>query len=56
MSRATIRTPDALASPLFSQGVAAGGLLYTSGMAGLDAATGQLLVSIRTTAAPSHQG
>jgi enamine deaminase RidA (YjgF/YER057c/UK114 family) len=41
MRREIVRSTNAPASPLFSQAVAAGGLLFTSGMAGLVPATGQ---------------
>jgi reactive intermediate/imine deaminase len=42
MPRQLIHTPDAPTSPLYSQGVVAGGHLYVSGMVGIDPATGQL--------------
>jgi len=37
-----VRTPDAPASPLYSQAVKAGPFLFVSGMTGLDVSTGQL--------------
>jgi 2-iminobutanoate/2-iminopropanoate deaminase len=40
--REVIATPDAPASPLYSQAVKAGNHVYVSGMAGLDTATGAL--------------
>ncbi|MGE3192834.1 MAG: RidA family protein [Microbacteriaceae bacterium] len=36
-----VSTPDAPSSPLYSQGVRAGQLLFVSGMTGIDTATGQ---------------
>jgi 2-iminobutanoate/2-iminopropanoate deaminase len=42
MPRQIIHTNDAPTSPLYSQGVIAGGHLYVSGMVGIDPATGQL--------------
>jgi 2-iminobutanoate/2-iminopropanoate deaminase len=36
-----VSTPHAPASPLYSQGVRAGQLLFVSGMTGIDTATGQ---------------
>ena len=39
--RQLISTPDAPASPLFSQGVRAGSHVYVSGMVGVDVTTGQ---------------
>ncbi len=42
MPRQTITTTAAPASPHYSQGVAAGGQLYVSGMTGIDPATGKL--------------
>jgi reactive intermediate/imine deaminase len=42
MPRQIIHTSDAPTSPLYSQGVIAGGQLYLSGMVGVDPATGQL--------------
>ena len=40
--RVVIATPDAPASPLYSQAVKAGSLVYVSGMVGIDVATGAL--------------
>jgi 2-iminobutanoate/2-iminopropanoate deaminase len=40
--RSIISTPNAPSSPLYSQGVKAGPLLFVSGMTGTDVATGQL--------------
>ncbi|HZQ81485.1 MAG TPA: Rid family hydrolase [Gaiellaceae bacterium] len=40
--REIISTPAAPSSPLYSQGVKAGGHVYVSGMVGLDVATGEL--------------
>ena len=40
--REVVATPDAPASPLFSQAVKAGNHVYVSGMAGIDMATGAL--------------
>jgi 2-iminobutanoate/2-iminopropanoate deaminase len=40
--REAVATPDAPASPLFSQAVKAGNHVYVSGMAGIDMATGAL--------------
>jgi 2-iminobutanoate/2-iminopropanoate deaminase len=42
MEKQIVTTPDAPSSPLYSQGVRAGGFLYVSGMAGIDVSTGQL--------------
>jgi 2-iminobutanoate/2-iminopropanoate deaminase len=42
MPRQIISTPNAPSSPLFSQGVKAGPLLFVSGTTGIDASTGQL--------------
>ena len=42
MQRRIIRTPDAPASPLFSQAVQVGSTVYLSGIVGVDPATGQL--------------
>ena len=42
MGRQIITTADAPASPLFSQGVKAGPLVYVSGMTGMDPRTKQL--------------
>jgi 2-iminobutanoate/2-iminopropanoate deaminase len=39
--REAISTPDAPRSPLYSQGIKAGHHVYVSGMAGIDARTGQ---------------
>ncbi|HEY1811451.1 MAG TPA: RidA family protein [Kofleriaceae bacterium] len=36
-----IRIPDAPSSPLYSQGVKAGNLVYVTGMVGVDVATGK---------------
>lgn len=40
--REVISTPDAPRSPLYSQGVKAGGQLHISGLVGIDPTTGQL--------------
>jgi 2-iminobutanoate/2-iminopropanoate deaminase len=40
--REIISTADAPSSPLYSQAVKAGGLVYVSGMAGIDVTTGDL--------------
>src|SRR5262245_16055821 len=40
--REPIATPDAPSSPLYSQAVKAGDLVYVSGTAGIDPATGSL--------------
>lgn len=40
--REVVSTSDAPSSPLFSQGVKAGGHLYVSGLVGIDAGTGSL--------------
>lgn len=40
--REIISTPDAPSSPLYSQGVKAGNLVYVSGMVGIDVGTGNL--------------
>jgi 2-iminobutanoate/2-iminopropanoate deaminase len=40
--RETVSTSDAPGSPLFSQGVKAGGNVYVSGMVGIDVSTGDL--------------
>jgi 2-iminobutanoate/2-iminopropanoate deaminase len=40
--REVISTPDAPSSPLFSQGVKAGGYVYVSGLVGIDVSTGAL--------------
>ena len=37
-----ITTPDAPSSPLYSQGVKAGGHIYVSGLVGIDVSTGKL--------------
>ena len=42
MSRQILSTDQAPSSPLFSQGVKAGPVIYVSGMTGIDVATGQL--------------
>lgn len=42
MPRQVISTKDAPSSPLYSQGVLAGGLLFVSGTTGIDPSTGQL--------------
>jgi reactive intermediate/imine deaminase len=42
MPKQIVHTSDAPTSPLYSQGVIAGGQLYVSGMVGIDPATGQL--------------
>ncbi|MEF2978145.1 RidA family protein [Subtercola sp. YIM 133946] len=41
MSREIISTENAPSSPLYSQGVRAGSVIYVSGMVGIDPATGQ---------------
>ena len=45
MSRQVIRTTDAPASPLFSQAIKAGSMIYLSGIASLDPKTNQLVGS-----------
>jgi 2-iminobutanoate/2-iminopropanoate deaminase len=40
--RDVISTPDAPRSPLYSQGVKAGGHIYISGLVGIDVATGDV--------------
>jgi 2-iminobutanoate/2-iminopropanoate deaminase len=40
--REVISTPNAPRSPLFSQGVKAGGHIYVSGLVGIDVSTGNL--------------
>ena len=42
MPRTIISTPDAPSSPLFPQGVKAGGQIFISGTVGIDPATGSL--------------
>ncbi|MGZ4740276.1 MAG: RidA family protein [Ilumatobacteraceae bacterium] len=42
MIKQIVRTERAPSSPLYSQGVRAGSMIYVSGMAGIDVATGQL--------------
>ena len=42
MTKQIVRTDEAPSSPLYSQGVRVGSTIYVSGMAGIDAATGQL--------------
>ena|SRR5436190_15349686 len=42
MAKQIVRTDEAPSSPLYSQGVRVGSTIYVSGMAGIDAATGQL--------------
>lgn len=42
MPRHIVETNDAPSSPLYSQGVLAGGLLFVSGTTGVDPATGQM--------------
>ncbi len=42
MPREIIRTPDAPASPLYSQGIRAGSQVYVSGTTGIDTRTGRL--------------
>ena len=42
MPRQIISTPNAPSSPLFSQGVRAGSLVFVSGTTGVDPSTGQL--------------
>jgi len=46
--REVIATPDAPASPLYSQAIRAGSHLYVSGMAAIDVATGALAGSTIT--------
>lgn len=45
MSRQVIRTSEAPASPLFSQAVKAGSMIYLSGVASIDPQTNQLVGS-----------
>ena len=40
--REVISTPNAPSSPLYSQGIKAGGHVYVTGLVGIDIATGQL--------------
>jgi 2-iminobutanoate/2-iminopropanoate deaminase len=40
--REIVSTADAPSSPLYSQGVKAGGLVYVSGLVGIDVSTGSL--------------
>jgi 2-iminobutanoate/2-iminopropanoate deaminase len=40
--REIVSTPDAPSSPLYSQAVKAGGLIYVSGLVGIDVTTGGL--------------
>ena len=40
--REIVSTPDAPSSPLYSQAVRAGGLVYVSGLVGIDVTTGAL--------------
>jgi 2-iminobutanoate/2-iminopropanoate deaminase len=40
--REIVSTPDAPSSPLYSQAVKAGGLVYVSGLVGIDVTTGSL--------------
>ena len=40
--REVISTPDAPSSPLYSQGVTAGGQVHVSGLVGIDPSTGQM--------------
>jgi 2-iminobutanoate/2-iminopropanoate deaminase len=40
--RQIVSTPDAPSSPLYSQAVKAGGLVYVSGLVGLDVTTGSM--------------
>ncbi len=40
--REIVSTPDAPSSPLYSQAVKAGGLVYVSGLVGIDVITGRL--------------
>jgi 2-iminobutanoate/2-iminopropanoate deaminase len=42
MTRDIVTTPGAPSSPLYSQGVKAGGLVFVSGQVGQDPSTGQL--------------
>lgn len=42
MPREILRTPDAPASPLYSQGIRAGSQVYVSGTTGIDTRTGRL--------------
>jgi 2-iminobutanoate/2-iminopropanoate deaminase len=42
MKKQIVTTPHAPSSPLYSQGVKTGSLLFVSGMTGVDVATGQL--------------
>lgn len=42
MPREIITTPDAPSSPLYAQGVKAGGLIFVSGTVGIDPSTGSL--------------
>lgn len=42
MPRHIITTPDAPSSPLFSQGVRAGSMVFISGTTGMDASTGRM--------------
>ena len=42
MTKQIISTPNAPSSPLFSQGVRVGPIIYVSGMVGVDTSTGQL--------------
>jgi len=42
MTRQVIHTPNAPSSPLFSQGIRAGSMVYLSGIVGIDPKTGQL--------------
>ncbi|PKW27338.1 RidA family protein [Phycicoccus duodecadis] len=42
MPREVLCTPDAPSSPLYSQGVRAGGHLHVSGLVGIDPSTGEL--------------
>jgi 2-iminobutanoate/2-iminopropanoate deaminase len=42
MVKQVVTTPDAPSSPLYSQGVRVGDLLFVSGMVGIDVGTGQL--------------
>lgn len=41
MPREVLSTPDAPSSPLYSQGVRAGGHLHVSGLVGIDPGTGE---------------
>ena len=45
MTKQIIRTPDAPASALFSQGIRVGSTVYLSGIAGIDPKTNQLVGS-----------